>query len=97
MIKDETPITPLELWCDKVLLEYDDALKEHDIVIHLPQTGEVSAIMRMARIKRAERQLVLATIRADAADFMLLMKKANPTGEIYLDIPDGGIKVRVKW
>lgn len=91
-------VTPAEAWCDQVLTEYDVAFRAMEKEKEAPDNeGKAVTIMKKARLSRAEKQLALASIRADAASLVQQLQRETTKGDIYLDLPEADVKVHLQW
>jgi hypothetical protein len=86
-------ITPANQWCQEQFEAYDLASESLQILNANPS----NSILWTAKQKRAERLLTIADIKANAAEFIRIITKAAPTGEILIDIPSAAIEARIKW
>lgn len=91
------PETIADDWCDAALFDYDVAMGELENVKLLPKTGEVSAIIQQASMKRAEKRMKKAEVKAEVADMILGLRSICQNGDVYFDLPQADIKVRIKW
>jgi len=84
-------------WVDISLREYDVAYQELEDAKAAPKNGEAESILWLARVKKADRKLALANAKADIASDILEIQKINTRGDIYLDLPDIDLKLRIQW
>lgn len=90
--------TSADEWCHQVLKEYEDALRVlEDEKGTSDVEGKAVTIMKMARMSRAEKNLAKASIRADAAALVQQLQRSTTKGDVYLDLPEADIKVRLQW
>lgn len=90
-------LTDADVWTDTTLRNFDLALNELEECLKAPADGEVSAIMRTGKKKRAEKKLEIATAKAEVADFILTLKRLSPHCDMYLEMPNIDLKMRVTW
>jgi len=90
-------IEDIDEWITTCLKDYDIALQDLEMTKVLPNDGEAECIVYLGKLKRAERLLTQASIRADAASMVQILKNSNVSGEIYLNLPDIQINIKLKW
>ena len=86
-------ITPAERWCQEQFNNYDNASEALELLNVAPKTS----ILWTAKLKRAQRLLEMADAKANAAEFVRILMKDTPTGEIYMNVPYAEIKAHVRW
>lgn len=90
--------TPVDEWTHQILEDYDKAFQQLEVEKNQADNqGQAVTIMKIARVKRAEKQLAIASIRADAASLVQQLQRSTTKGEVYLDIPEADLKVRLQW
>lgn len=88
---------PADKWCEDSLKEYEAQTQEL-IELRFKTNGEEeSTLLRSARIRRAEKKLAVATIKADAASLVLQLRKATERGDIQIEIPEAQLDVELTW
>lgn len=92
------PIVPVDEWTKEMLVGYDKAVQELEKEKgQADDKGQAVTIMKMARVKRAETKLAIASIRADAASLVQQLQRSTTKGDVYLDLPEADIKVHLQW
>ena len=86
--------TEIEDWCRQQLSLYDRALSD---VTDLEMTVKGSPIIHEAKIKRAKSKLDSAEVLADVAAYIFQILADTKTGTITMDIPEGEIKLKLRW
>lgn len=82
-------------WCDDSLKEFESLTQE---LMELRfTTQEESTLLRSARIRRAEKKLAIATVKADVASLILQLMKDASKGTIAIEIPESELDVRLTW
>ena len=88
---------PADKWCQEQLEEYDLVVQTLKVLKASPQSDSVSGIIWSAKIKRLEKILEVATIKADVACFLRQLITSAPTGEVSINTPAADLKVNLKW
>lgn len=90
-------LNDVETWYEECMTDYDAALGELEYTKTLPSDGEAEKIVVLGKMKRAERKLAAASVRADAASMVQLLKNYSSTGEIILNLPEVQLNVKLQW
>lgn len=89
--------TPATQWCEEVFKEYEDASTELEALRADPKVTDTHSIIGAAKISRAQKRLAATTIKSNAASLVLQLKQSTDRGEIYFDLPEIALQIRIKW
>lgn len=91
-------ISSADVWCEEMLTQYDIAFQALEKEKEIKDTeGKAITIMKKARMNRAEKQLAIASIRADAASLVQQLQRGTTKGDVYLVLPEADINVHLQW
>lgn len=84
-------------WCANSLHEWEEAVENYTSLMKSPKTEEESALLRSARIKRAEIKMATAVTKADVAMLIQQLMKDGPRGVVTIEVPEQQLYVRLAW
>lgn len=87
----------IDQWIADCLADYDDATEQVVLTKAMPNDGEAEKIMYLAKLRRAEKHLAEASLRADAASMIEILRNGNSTGKININLPDINFQVNLQW
>lgn len=91
-------LTPADEWCHQQLVDYDVAVRLLETEKEIKDgQGKAVTLLKVARVNRAEKQLAIAAIKADAASLVQQLQRSTTKGDVYIDLPEADVKVRLQW